>query len=143
MKLHKQAHTVYKTQYHIVWVTRFRRKILIPGIESYLRIKLEEVRKFFPDWYFEEIGVAEDHVHIHMIIPPKYSVSKVVETIKKNTSRSLREKFSHYLSKVYWDKGGIWSKGFFVSTIGINEETIRRYVRMQGKEDAGQAQLEF
>ena len=68
MKLQKQAHTVYKTQYHIVWVTRFRRKILIPGIESYLRIKLEDVRKFFPDWYFEEIGVAEDHVHIQKYI---------------------------------------------------------------------------
>ena len=143
MKLHKQAHTVYKTQYHIVWVTRFRRKILTPGIEAYFRIKLEEVRKFFPDWYYEEIGIAEDHIHIHMIIPPKYSVSKVVETLKKNTSRLLREKFSHFLDKVYWDKGGIWSKGFFVSTVGINEEIIKRYVRMQGKEDAGQAQLEF
>ena len=59
-----------------------------------------------------------------MIIPPKYSVSKVVETIKKNTSRSLRVKFSRFLSKVYWDGGGIWSKGFFVSTVGIDEEVV-------------------
>lgn len=52
MKLYKQAHTVYKTQYHIVWVTRFRRRILIPGVASYLKIKLHEVRKYYPDWYF-------------------------------------------------------------------------------------------
>ena len=143
MKLHKQAHTVYKTQYHIVWVTRFRRKILVPGIGSYLRIKMEEVRKFYPDWYYEEIGIDKDHVHVHMIIPPKYSVSMAVETIKKNTSKALKEKFSHFLKKVYWDGGGIWSKGYFVSTVGITEEIIRRYVSMQGKEDAGQAKLEF
>jgi len=143
MKLYKQAHTVYKTQYHIVWPTRFRRKILTKGIQAYLKIKLEEVRKFYPDWIYVEKGIDLDHVHLHMIIPPKYSVSKVVETIKKNTSKSLRKKFSHFLDKVYWDEGGIWSKGYFVSTVGINEEIIRRYVKEQAEEDAGQAQLEL
>ena len=143
MRLYKQSHTVYKTQYHIVWPTRFRRKILTPGIESYLRIKLEEVRKFYPDWHYIEIGIDKDHIHLHMIIPPKYSVSKAVATIKANTSRALREKFAHFLNKVYWDNGGIWSKGFFVSTVGIDENIIRRYVQQQGEEDAGQAQLEL
>lgn len=143
MKLHRQAHVVYKTQYHIVWVTRFRRKILNPGISAYLRIKLEEVRKYYPDWYFDAIGTDHDHVHLHMIIPPKYSISFVVETLKKNTSRALREKFAHFLTQVYWDQGGIWATGYFVSTVGINEAIIRRYVEQQGEEDAGQAQLEL
>ena len=124
-------------------MTRFRRKILKKGIERYLRKKLEEVRKFYPDWYFEEIGIDQDHVHIHMVIPPRYSVSKAVNVMKSNTSRALRKKFSHFLKKVYWDGGGIWSKGYFVSTVGIDEEIIRRYVQMQGEEDAGQAQLEL
>ena len=65
-----------------------------------------------------------------------------METIKKNTSRELHKRV-RFLDKVYWDRGGIWSKGYFVSTVGITEEIIRRYVEMQGKEDAGQAQLEF
>ncbi len=143
MKLHKQAHTVYKTQYHIVWATRFRRKWLVSGIDSYFRIKLQEVRKFFPDWQFNEIGTNKDHVHLHMIIPPKYSVSKVVDIMKTDTSRALREKFSHFFEKLYWDAGGIWSTGFFVSTVGVDEEIIRKYVQMQGAEDAGQAQLEL
>ena len=74
--------------------------------------------------------------------PPKYAVSKVVETIKKNTSRSLSSKFA-FLKKVYWDKKGIWGKEYFVSTVGINEEVIRRYVQSQEKEETGQAKLEF
>jgi putative transposase len=97
------------------------------------------VVKYFPDWEFIAIGTDKDHVHIHMIIPPKYAVAKVVETLKSNTSKKLREKFSHFLSKVYWDKGGIWSVGYFVSTVGADQETIRRYVENQGKEEMGQA----
>lgn len=108
MKLHKAAHTVYKTQYHIMWVTRFRRKILVEGVAKYLWVKLLEVRKYYPDWHFTEIGIDKDQVPVHMVIPPKYSVSFAVETIKKNTSRAWRERFQ-FLDKVYWDRGGIWS----------------------------------
>ena len=77
-----------------------------------------------------------------MIILPKYAVSKVVETLKLNTSKRLKIKFA-FLKKVYWDKKGIWGKGYFVSTVGINEETIRRYVQSQEEEEIGQAKLEF
>ena len=142
MKLHKAAHTGYKTQYHIVWVTRFRRKILVEGVVNYLRGKLREGQKYYPDWQFTEIGIDKDQVPVHRVIPPKYSVSFAGETIKKNTSRALRKKFQ-FLDKVYWDRGGIWSTGYVVSTVGITEEIIRRYVAKQGQEDAGQAQLEF
>lgn len=142
MRLHRAAHTVYKTQYHIVWVTRFRRKVLVPGVQRYLRVKLEEVRKWYPDWEYVAIGMEVDHVHVHMVIPPRYAVSWVVGTIKQNTSRALSEKFA-FLKRVYWDEDGIWTKGYFVSTVGINEGIIRRYVEMQGQEDAGQAELEF
>jgi REP element-mobilizing transposase RayT len=51
MKLHRQAHVVYKTQYHLVWVTRYRRKILVPGVAEYLRKVLHGVREFHPDWF--------------------------------------------------------------------------------------------
>ena len=88
------------------------------------------------------MGIAEDHVHVHMVIPPKYAVSMVVETLKKNTSRELNLKF-RFLKKFYRDNEGMWSTGFFVSTVGINERIIKKYVEMQGKEDTGQAQLGF
>ena len=143
MKLHKEAHTVYKTQFHIVWVTRYRRKILVEGIDESLRKILKEVRDYHPDWYIEEIGIAKDHVHLHMIIPPKYAPSDVVESLKSNTSRLLKKRFAHFLKRVYWDNAGIWSTGFFISTVGANEEAIRRYVSQQGREDDGQAKLVF
>ncbi len=142
MKLYKSAHNVYKTQYHIVWITLYRRKILVQGVKSYLEIKLQEIRKFYPDWYYIEIEIKPDHMNLYMVIPPKYAVSMVAETIEKNTSRSLSRKFN-FLQKVYWDKKGIWGKGYFVSTVGINEEVIRKYVQCQAEEETGQAQLEF
>ncbi len=101
------------------------------------------MREFHPDWYIEEVGVESDHVHLHMVIPPKYAVSKVVEVLKSVTSRRLKMKFPHFLEKVYWDGGGIWARGFFASTVGVNEKVIRNYVRYQGQQDAGQAKLEL
>jgi len=142
MRLIKSAHSVYRTQYHIVWITRYRRKILNKGVREYLKTKLQETRKFYPDWEYLAMGMGEDHLHLHMVIPPKYAVSRVVETLKKNTSRQLNQKF-RFLKKFYWDNEGIWSTGFFVSTVGINEATIRKYVEMQGKEDTGQTQFGF
>jgi len=143
MKLHRQAHVVYKTQYHIFWVTRYRRKILVKGIAEYFKKSIREVREFYPDWYIEEVGTDADHVHIHMVIPPKYAVSKAVEVLKSVTSMRLKEKFPHFLKKVYWDDAGIWARGFFVSTVGINESVIRRYVKYQGQQDAGQTKFEW
>ena len=108
------------------------------GIDAYLKtLVTKEFREFFPDIYIEEVGIDKDHIHIHCIIPPKYAVSKIVEAWKSNTSRLMKEKFSEFLSRVYWDNQGIWGTGFFVSTIGLNEKTIRAYVAQQGKHDAG------
>ena len=132
---------VYKTQYHLVWVTRYRRKILVPGVAEYLKKVLRGVREFHPDWFLEEIGVERDHVHLHMVIPPQYAVSRVVETLKSVPSRPLKEKVPHMLRRVYWDGGGVWARGFFASTVGINEATIRQSVRHQGEQETGQAQL--
>ena len=70
------------------------------------------------------------------------SVSEVVKIVKAKTGLRMRQKFP-FLDKVYWGKGGIWSRGYFVSTVGISESTIKRYIEMQGKEDSGQALLEF
>ena len=142
MKLHRAAHTVDKAPYHIVWGTRYRRNILVRGMAESLRMLLKGVRKVHPAWFIEEIGIEGDHVHLHMIIPPKDAGAKVVATVKSVTSRQVKEKVPHFLGKVYWDGGGIWGRGSFVSTVGINEAIIRPYVRYQGEQDTGQAQLE-
>ena len=69
-------------------------------------------------------------------------MSEVVDIIKTNTSKTLKAKFG-FLGKADWDKRGIWGKGIFFSTVGINEDIIRKHIEMQGKEDIGQAELEF
>ncbi len=81
----------------------------MPGIAEYLKKVLRGVREFHPDWFLEEIGVERDHVPLHMVIPPEYAVSRVGETLKSVTSRQLKEKFPHVLSKVDWDGGGVWA----------------------------------
>ncbi len=81
--------------------------------------------------------VERDHVHLPMVIPSKYAVSKVVEILRSVTSRQLEEKFPRMLSKVYWDDGRGWARGFFTSTVGINEATIRQHVQHQGEQKTG------
>ena len=76
-----------------------------------------------------------------MIIPPKYSVSDVIGQIKAQTASRLRKKFS-WLSKVYWKENIVWSPGYFVSTVGIDEKSIIKYVQFQESQDLGQAKLE-
>jgi putative transposase len=141
MKLIKSNHAVYRTQYHIVFPTKCRWKVLSPpGVEQYLKVKIQETLKYYPDWDYIEIGIDKDHIHLHMIIPPKYAVSKVVQIIKQNTSKALKTKFK-FIKDRYQYKDGVWSDGYFVSTVGIDENIIRRYVENQGKEDLGQQEV--
>ncbi len=142
MELRRQAHTVYRCQYHIVWIPRFRYKILTKGVDKYLEIKLDEIRKYYPEFEYVERNVQTDHVHLVISFPPKYSISQVVTIIKSNTGKALKEKFD-FLKKLYYGREGIWSVGYFVSTVGLDEQMIRNYVKYQEKEDLGQAKLEI
>ena len=142
MEYSKQGHSVYYTRYHLVITTKYRRKVLRGGFGDYLKKLLIGISKQTPEIEIIEINTEVDHVHILLSIPPKFSVSEAVKILKAKTGLGMRTKFP-FLDKVYWGVGGIWSIGYFVSMVGIAEETIRKYVQMQGKEDSGQAKLEF
>jgi len=79
---------------------------MVVKVKGYLKIKLQEIRKYYLDWDYRETGIKKNHIHLYIIIPQKNTVSKVTETIKKNTSRYLNRKFA-FLEKVYWDRKGI------------------------------------
>ena len=98
--------------------------------------------KYYPEVEILEMNHDEDHVHMLISIPPKMSVGSVVRIIKSNTAKDMKKKFQ-FLKKVYWGTESIWNGSYFASTVGIDEEIIRRYIEMQGKEDAGQAKLEM
>jgi putative transposase len=142
MEYRKQAHAVYYTRYHIVLSTKYRRKILKKGVGEYLEKLVHQVTNYYPDIEVIEVNTNIDHIHMMVIIPPKYTVSRVVQMIKANTGKKMREKFE-FLDKIYWGVKGIWSIGYFVSTVGINEETIREYIQLKREEDSGQAKHEF
>ena len=89
-----------------------------------------------------EISMQPDHIHAVVIIPPKYAVSAVVGRIKGRSASMLRKKFA-WLEKVYWKDNVMRSPGYFVSTVGLNEQQIISYVKWQGSQDSGQAKLEF
>ena len=140
MDVRRQSHAVYYCEYHLVLPTKYRRKVFNNGIFTYFKIKLLEISRHYPDVWCSTVNHDYDHVHLLISIPPKMSVGSVVRIIKSNTSSALTAKFP-FLKNVYWGTDGIWSDGYFVSTIGINSEIIKRYIEHQGKEDSGQAKL--
>ena len=142
MKFRKQAHATYFCEYHIVVTTKYRRAWINKGIFAYLELKLAEVRKWYPEIVCETVNQDKDHIHLLVSIPPKMAVSSAIRIMKTNTSRELKQKFP-FLKELYYGTDGVWSDGYFVSTVGVNETAIKKYIQDQGKEDSGQAVLEF
>ncbi len=140
--LRRTSHAVFVCDYHLVWPTKYRRKIFNEGVLAFLKEAIKGLSKHYPELLIKEINTDEDHVHILISIPPQMAVGEVVRIIKANTARDLNEKFP-FLRKIYWGTRSVWSAGYFVSTVGVNEEIIRRYIQQQGEEDAGQAELEL
>ena len=123
-------------------VTKYRRAIFNEGIFAYFNIKLAEITEHYPLIRFKEVNHDKDHIHLLVSIPPTEAVGKIVGIIKQNTSRELKQKFP-FLKQVYWGTQAIWSDGYFVSTIGVDEAVIQAYIKNQGKKDAGQTKFEF
>ncbi len=140
MDIRKQGHCAYQCEYHLVIVSKYRRKIFNDGSFAYFKEILPQITEVMPGLSFFTLNHDIDHIHIHLSIPPKIRVSDAVRTIKSISGRLLKKKFE-YMKKAYWGIDGIWSDGYFVSTIGISDEIIKRYIEHQGEEDMGQAQL--
>ena len=96
----------------------------------------------YPLIRIKTVNHDKDHIHMLVSIPPTMAVGKVVGIIKQNTSVELKQKFP-FLKKVYWGTDAVWSEGYFVSTVGIDEEVIKEYIENQGKKDAGQTKFEI
>ena len=137
MQLTSLSHCVYYCRYHVVIVTKFRKKVFNQGIFSYLETKLAEITARYPYITFLEINHDKDHLHLLVSIPPTISVGKAVGIIKQNTAKDLKKKFP-FLKEMYWGTESVWSEGYFVTTVGANEKVIEDYIKHQGKKDSGQ-----
>jgi putative transposase len=142
MDVRLSGHSAYKTEYHIVWIPKYRRRILNPGVAEYLKRVFPKILRGMPGVEILESNIQVDHVHLIMIIPPKYAVCDVVAQIKSRTAGILRKKFS-WLGKVYWKENIVWSSGYFVSTVGLDETKIVQYLNFQQRQDSGQAKLDL
>ena len=109
---------------------------------AYLNVLMHAIVRRHPEIEILEVNCDEDHVHLLIGLAPKMAVSEAVGILKSVTARQMRRKFP-YLEHTYQGSPGIWSDGYFVSTVGVDEAIIRKYILMQGKEDSGQAELEL
>ena len=139
----KQSHSVYECKYHVVWCPKYRYRIL----EGELALAVEKRVRDVCAWKgvaVVELNVQKDHVHAVLEIPPKYSVSEVMGTVKGKSAIRMFQRFRDLKKKRYWGNH-FWSRGYCVSTVGLDEERIRKYVKYQEEEERREEsqQMEF
>ena len=140
-RLNRLSHVIWCCKYHIVWLPKYRFRILNGAIATEIyktiyvycgRMKYEAI----------ELNVQNDHVHLVVSVPPKESISKLLGMVKGKTVIQIFRQFPYLKSKPY---GGnhFWARGYCVDTVGIDEEIIRKYVKFQEKEESRQDGFKF
>lgn len=132
------SHSVWECKYHVVFIPKYRRKALFGVIRKDLGIILKDLARQKSS-EIQEGHLMSDHVHMLISIPPKYSVSNVVGYIKGKSAIHIAHRFRgkerNYTGEHFW------ARGYFVSTVGRDEITIREYIKNQEKEDVRQEQI--
>jgi putative transposase len=131
-KWKKAAHVVYQCTYHLVWTPKYRYRILQGEIKDYIENKIKSIC----EWRRVEIlemTIKQDHIHMVAIIPPKLAISELMGILKGKTAIAVFQQHKNLRTKPYWGNH-FWSRGYCVTTVGVDEEKIRRYVKYQ--EDA-------
>ena len=127
------SHTTYDNKYHIVWITKYRKKILVDDIALRLR---DIIRQICSTEKVDILkgAIGSDHVHILLEIPPYLAVSRIVQHLKGESSRKLQMEFPR-LGKSFWGQH-MWAIGYFCVTTGVvTENVIRAYIENQGKQE--------
>lgn len=137
MRIQSLSHSLYELQYHIVWGTRYRRKWLKEYVKQELLSSLFETVKKYPTLHIETVNTDEDYVHLQIEIPPNITIADAVRALKSRSSIHLKNEFK-FIREMYLEKDGIWSVGYFVSSIGLDEAKIRKYIEHQGEQEKPQ-----
>ena len=134
------SHTAWECKYHIVWIPKYRKKKLYGKLRQHLGALIKDLAKQKESMVLEG-HLMSDHVHMLISIPPKYAVSQVIGFIKG--------KSAIYVARTYvgqrknFTGQNFWARGYFVSTVGMDEDAIREYIKKQEKEDQRIDQLEI
>ena len=132
-KYRKLSHTTYKCEYHIVWTPKYRFRVLKDGIASEITRDIYGLSSM-KEVVIEELNVQPDHIHLYCSIPPKLSISSYMGFLKGKTAIKILRSYPMLRKKTYWGNH-FWSRGYFVSTVGLNEDLIRRYVKYQEEQE--------
>lgn len=123
------SHTRHRIQLHLVWIPKYRKRILRGKVAVRLRQLLYEACRM-NRWWIGEISIQVDHVHVLIQINPRNSVAEVVQMLKGGTSRVIRKEYPE-LEEFLWGDS-FWADGYFAETVGrVDEATIRRYIQNQ------------
>jgi len=131
-------HTVWDCKYHIVWIPKCRKKAMYGEIRKYLGEVLKELA-IQKDSKIVEGHLMSDHLHMLISIPPKYSVSQVVGFLKGKSAIQIARNYVG--RKKNFVGQNFWARGYYVSTVGKDENDVREYIKAQEKEDQRLDQL--
>lgn len=125
----KTSHTTYDCKYHIVWITKYRKKVLGGLVGKRVRELVREICKR-NNVEILKGHVSKDHVHLFVSVPPHLAISKLVQYLKGKSSYKLMQE-NKQLSKLFWGRH-LWARGYFVATSGnITDEVIMDYIKNQ------------
>ena len=134
------CHSVWDCKYHIVWIPKYRRKVLFGRIREHLGEVIRELARQ-KECQVLEGHLCLDHVHVYLSIPPKYAVAQVVGYIKGKSAINIARTFGGRTRNFTGEH--FWARGYFASTVGRDEEVIRNYIRRQETEDRRIDQLKL
>jgi len=123
------AHVLYQCKYHIVWTPKYRYRILEGEVARYVEMKIRAICEW-KNVEILELNVRKDHVHMVVSIPPKLSISELMGVLKGKSAIALFEHSKELKKKPYWGNH-FWSRGYCITTVGMDEEKIRKYVKYQ------------
>ncbi len=140
-RFQKLTHVLWHCQYHIVWVPKYRFRVLKGVIQTEV---LNSIQVYCSQLSCQivEVNIQADHVHLLVKVPPKLSISKLVGTIKGKTALRLFTRYPYLKQKPYWGNH-FWAKGYCVDTVGVNAEMIQKYVKYQEKQERLQQEFPF
>ena len=140
-RFRRLSHTIWHCQYHIVWVPKYRFRVLVGAVKEAAEVGIQAICGF-AGCEVVELNVQRDHVHLVVMIPPKVSVSNLVGRLKGQTSMKLLNQFRQMRTKPYWGNH-FWSKGYCVDTVGLDADMIRKYVRYQAEKEKQLEQIQL
>ena len=117
---------------HLISVTKYRRKLLIGNFRNDIKQSLSDIRNW-SHWYVRRMETDQDHIHILLTYNPTYSVTRIVSTLKQQSTYHAWKSHSSYLARYYRKERALWSDGYFAASVGMAScDTIERYIENQG-----------